>query len=213
MGASRTEEILKGGTLSVNDTSIEPHTVEERAALQAAGIGAYICPLLIKDGRFVGAFGIHSRSPRVWTPDEIALAEEVADRIWATVEHHKAEAELRANEERLAFLLRLNDALRPLERPCRRPGNARHGCSPSTSTSPVSATPSSKAVDTSSVTSTRAEFRRWRDAHCREHSVLDCARPTSEAKRPSSTTSRRIRGSRKPSGPRCRSVRSPRSSA
>ena len=50
----------------------------------------------------------------MWTPDEIALVQEVADRIWATLEHRKAEAELRANEERLAFLLRLNDALRPL---------------------------------------------------------------------------------------------------
>ena len=111
---SRTADILEGWTLSVNDTSTESHTAEERAALQAAGIGAYISPLLIKDGRFVGAFGIHSRSPRVWTPDEIALAQEVADRTWATLEHRKAEAELRANEERLAFLLRLNDAIRPL---------------------------------------------------------------------------------------------------
>jgi len=117
LGASRTQDILKGVTLSVSDTAIEPHTIEERAALQAAGIGAYICPLLIKDGRFIGSFGIHSRSPRVWTPDEISLAQEVADRIWATLEHHKAEAELRANQERLAFLLRLNDALRPLSDP------------------------------------------------------------------------------------------------
>ena len=117
MGGSRIEEILEGGTLSVSDTSIEPHTTAERSALQAAGIGAYICPLLVKDGRFVASFGIHSRLPRVWTPDEIALAQEVADRIWATLEHHKAEAELRANEDRLAFLLRLNDALRPLSDP------------------------------------------------------------------------------------------------
>ena len=70
---SRTADILEGWTLSVNDTSSESHTAEERAALQAADIGAYVCPLLIKDGRFVGAFGVHSRSPRVWTPDEIAL--------------------------------------------------------------------------------------------------------------------------------------------
>jgi PAS domain S-box-containing protein len=114
LAGSRTADILKGWTLSVNDTSTEPHTPEERAALEAADIKAYICPLLIKDGRFVGAFGIHSRSPRVWTPDEIALVQDVADRIWATLEHRKAEAELRANETRLAFLLRLNDALRPL---------------------------------------------------------------------------------------------------
>ena len=117
LAGSRTEEILKGGTLFVNDTSTEPHTPAEREALQAAGIGAYICPLLVKDGRFVGAFGIHSREPRVWTADEIALMQDVADRIWATVEQRKAEAELRANEERLAFLLRLNDALRPLSEP------------------------------------------------------------------------------------------------
>ena len=111
---SHMADILKGWTLSVNDTSTESHTAEERAALEAAGIKAYIGPLLLKDGRFVGAFGIHSRSPRVWTPDEIALVQEVADRVWATLEHRKAEGELRANEERLAFLLRLNDALRPL---------------------------------------------------------------------------------------------------
>ena len=111
---SRTADILEGWPLSVDDIATGPHTAEERAALQAAEIGAYACPLLIKDGRFAGAFGVHSRSPRVWTPDEIALIQEVADRIWATLEHRKAEAELRANEERLAFLLRLNDVVRPL---------------------------------------------------------------------------------------------------
>jgi PAS domain S-box-containing protein len=117
LGGSRTADILKGGTAIVNDTSGPPHTPEEIASLQAAGIGAYLCPLLIKDGRFIGSFGIHSRKPRVWTSDEIALAEEVADRIWTTLEYRKAEADLRANEERLAFILRLNDALRPLVDP------------------------------------------------------------------------------------------------
>jgi PAS domain S-box-containing protein len=114
LGGSRTADILKGWTLSVNDTAVEAHTAEESAALQAVSIRAYICPLLVKDGRFAAAFGIHSSSPRVWTRDEIALVEEVADRTWATLEHRRAEAELRANEERLAFLLVLNDALRPL---------------------------------------------------------------------------------------------------
>jgi len=114
---SRTEEILQGGALVANDTSVEPHTVAEREALRAVGIGAYLCPLLVKDGRFVGAFGVHSREPRVWTAKELALVQDVADRIWATLAHRKAEAELRTNEERLAFLLRLNDALRPLSDP------------------------------------------------------------------------------------------------
>jgi PAS domain S-box-containing protein len=117
LGGSRIEEILNGGTLFVNDTSTERHTAAEREALQAAGIGAYICPLLVKDGRFVGAFGIHSREPRVWMADEFALVQDVADRIWTTLEYRRVEGELRANEERLDFLLRLNDALRPLSDP------------------------------------------------------------------------------------------------
>jgi PAS domain S-box-containing protein len=114
MPGSRTADILNGWTLSVNDTAAESHTPEERAALEAASIGAYICPLLIRNGRVAGAFGVHNRSPRVWAHDEIALVQEVADRIWATLEHWGAEAELRANQDRLAFLLQLNDAIRPL---------------------------------------------------------------------------------------------------
>ena len=129
MVGSRTADILKSSTLSVDDTASGSHTAEEYEALQAAGIGAYACPLLIKDGHFVGAFGVHSRSPRVWTADEIALIEEVADRIWGTLEHRKAEAELRANQERLTFLLRLNDAVRPLSDPAAiQETAARHLC-------------------------------------------------------------------------------------
>ena len=114
LGGSRTEEILRGWTMAVNDTSSEAHTPEEREALAAASIRAYICPLLIKDGRFAAAFGVHSNSPRAWTQDEITLVQDAGDRIWAALEHRKAEMELRANHQRLAFLLRLNDALRPL---------------------------------------------------------------------------------------------------
>ena len=114
LGGSRAADILQGETLVVNDTAVPPHTREETALLQASGVGAYICPLIVKDGRFIGTLGIHSRKPRVWTRDDVALVEEVADRLWTTLEHRRAEADLRENEERLAFLLRLNDALRPL---------------------------------------------------------------------------------------------------
>ncbi len=117
LAGSRLADILKGGTLSLNDTSTEAHTPEEREQLRAAGMGAYICPLLVKDGRFISAFGTYNRLPRVWTPDEIALVEEVARQSWTLLDHRRAEAELRAREERLAFLLQLNDAVRPLADP------------------------------------------------------------------------------------------------
>jgi PAS domain S-box-containing protein len=114
---SRGDEFERGGILVSDDTATDPLTAPERQALQAAEIGAYLGPILIKDGRVVGGMGIHSRTPRVWTADEVALVQNVADRIWATLEQRKAEAALLASEERLFFLLQLNDALRPLSDP------------------------------------------------------------------------------------------------
>ena len=113
---SRISDILQGRTLVSHDT-LEGREPKERTGLQALGIGACVSPVLVKDGRLTAAFSVQSLQPRTWTPDEIDLVEEVADRIWATLEHRRAEGELRANEERLAFLLRLNDALRPLKDP------------------------------------------------------------------------------------------------
>ena len=178
----------------VNDTSAEPHTAAEREALQAAGIGAYICPLLVKDGRFVGSFGIHSREPRVWTADEIALAQDVADRIWATLEHRKAEAELRANEERLEFLLRLNDALRPLSDP----GDVQETAARLLGQH-LGATRVGYAEFDGGEYTIRREYTAGCRAARRTHrraspSARRCARRSGAARPSSSTTCRRIRG-------------------
>ena len=213
LGGSRTADILKGWTLSVNDTSTESHTPEERAALEAADIKAYICPLLIKDGRFVGAFGIHSRSPRVWTPDEIALVQEVADRIWTTLEHRKAEAELRANEERLAFLLRLNDAVRPLSDAGGHPGNC---CTASLRVSWRSPRRLCGARGPRVHHSPRARPRRRaarRNAPASRRARHRLARRSGAARRSLSATCRRISGSAMTTGRRSGRGRSRRLSA
>ena len=114
---SLAEDIARGGMLIVYDTETDPRTAAEREALRSIDIRAYVCPILIKDGRPVGAMAIHSQTPRAWTAGEIALVENVADRLWGTLEQRKAEAALRASEERLYFLLQLSDALRPLSDP------------------------------------------------------------------------------------------------
>ena len=116
-GGSRADEIRRGGILVSNDTASGPRTAAEREALHAAAIGAHVSALLTKDGRLVGALAVHSRIAREWTQDEITLVQDVADRIWAALEQRKAEAALRASEERLFFLLRLSDALRTLSDP------------------------------------------------------------------------------------------------
>ncbi|HVF97716.1 MAG TPA: PAS domain S-box protein, partial [Flavisolibacter sp.] len=56
---------------------------------------------LLKGGRWVATFGMHSNVPRKWTETDIWLLEETAERTWAAVERAKAEKALRRSEERL----------------------------------------------------------------------------------------------------------------
>jgi len=110
-------EFQRDGVLVVSDTRTDPRTASVREALEAVQVGAYLMPPLIKDDRFVGAFAVHSRAPRIWTEDEVVLSREVADRVSLVLEQRRAEAALRAGGERLTFLLGLNDALQPLNDP------------------------------------------------------------------------------------------------
>jgi len=114
------EALRSGQVLVVRDTATDPRTANARDALKSADIGAFITPLLVKDGRYVGAFGVHSRTPRQWTQSEITLVREVAERIWAALEQCRAEEALRDSEARLDFLLKLNDVLQPLSDPAAR---------------------------------------------------------------------------------------------
>jgi PAS domain S-box-containing protein len=87
-----------GRTVSVSDVAADPNlSSAERAAFAAVQISAHIAIPLIKGGEFVAGLGIHTFAPRVWTPDEIAIAEEVAERTWAALERARAEAVVAAN--------------------------------------------------------------------------------------------------------------------
>jgi PAS domain S-box-containing protein len=88
------------------DLSLSP---AERAAYATIQIGAYIAIPLIKDGEFVAGLAVHSSTPRVWTPDEIAIAEEVAERTWAALERARAEAALRESEAKYRTLFQSID--------------------------------------------------------------------------------------------------------
>jgi PAS domain S-box-containing protein len=94
------EELLNayrtGYTSSVSDVTAEPNlSPEQRSAYAAVQIRAHIGIPLIKNGEFVAGLAVHSASPRVWLSQEIALAEEVAERTWAAVERARAETALR----------------------------------------------------------------------------------------------------------------------
>jgi signal transduction histidine kinase/ActR/RegA family two-component response regulator len=64
-------------------------------------IAALVGVMLLKGGRLVAAFGVNTSTPRVWTPMEVQLIREVAERTWAAVERAHAEAQLRKAHDTL----------------------------------------------------------------------------------------------------------------
>ena len=73
-------------------------TAEEKRAFASVDVASYITVPLVKDGVFVAGLTVHSARPRAWTPTELAICEDTAERTWAAVERVRAEAALRASE-------------------------------------------------------------------------------------------------------------------
>lgn len=74
---------------------------EERASSKALGMRAMLASTLRRGaGNPVCSMMAVSSRPRHWSPDEIALVEEAAERTWAAVERARAESELRRADER-----------------------------------------------------------------------------------------------------------------
>lgn len=78
----------------------------EREAFASLQIRSYVAVPLVKGGVFVAGLAVHAASVREWTPTEVAIVQETAERTWAAVERVRAEAALRQSEERSAFVRR-----------------------------------------------------------------------------------------------------------
>ncbi|MBW4463634.1 MAG: PAS domain S-box protein [Nodosilinea sp. WJT8-NPBG4] len=86
-------------------------TIDQQSAYATMQIKAYIGIPLIKHGEFVAGLAVHTVSPRAWTPDEVALAQEVAERIWSAIERAQIEANLRRSEAEFRIISNAAPAL------------------------------------------------------------------------------------------------------
>ena len=102
-GGGKVADYRSGETRVVHNTNMDVHNQPaDNANFAAFHIRAGIGAPLIKDGDFIANLVVHMDAPRDWTPDEVALVEETAQRTWAAVERARAEAALRESEARLA---------------------------------------------------------------------------------------------------------------
>ena len=105
-GRAAMDEFRAGRTLVVGDVAADPRLSETaREATLALGVGAYVLTPVVRGGRGVALFVVHSAAARDWTGAEVALVEETAERTWEAVSRAEAEAELRASEERYRLLV------------------------------------------------------------------------------------------------------------
>jgi len=106
-GSAVQEALLAGRTIVEADALHEPdRSAAERAAFESIDVRAHVAVPLVKGGRFVAGLTVQSAEPRPWTPKEIGIIEETAERTWAAVERARVEDALRQSEERSAFVRR-----------------------------------------------------------------------------------------------------------
>ena len=87
------------------NTAIDPiFNAEERRALQSHHIRAHVAVPLVKEGVWVGTLGVQCVAPRQWTPLEIELVQEAAERIWAAVQYALAAKALKSSEDQYRTL-------------------------------------------------------------------------------------------------------------
>jgi PAS domain S-box-containing protein len=76
-------------------------SAEARGGLQSREVGAFIDVVLFQEEEWVGLLAVQSATPRVWTPAEESLVQEVGERIKPAIERAHAEVRLRELNETL----------------------------------------------------------------------------------------------------------------
>lgn len=105
-GPALLQDLVAGRTVVRPDIACDPTlTPSERQAHAALDLAATVNVPLVKAGRLSAVFFVHANTPRHWTPEEVALFEDVAERIHADVERARAEARLLKTQAQLVAAL------------------------------------------------------------------------------------------------------------
>jgi signal transduction histidine kinase len=108
-GAANIRRLRAGRTSVFDDVQDAPDMAD--IALGPAEIRAILAVPLIRDGRLSAVLYLNHRTPRRWSPYDVALAEDVAARIWDAVARAQAEQFLREETRALETLNRIGSAL------------------------------------------------------------------------------------------------------
>ena len=94
-------ELRAGRAVWVDDAATDPRFAEGGGSFAATGARSGLMVPLLEGGRILAVLYAHRAAARRWRDGELALAREVAESAWETAGRMRAEAALRASEERL----------------------------------------------------------------------------------------------------------------
>lgn len=94
------EAMTAGQTVAIADTATDPRTAANAAGFAAIQVGAVAIVPLFRSGRLRAFITVQSVTPRDWSPSDIQLVEEIADRAWSEVERTRAQTETLESEAR-----------------------------------------------------------------------------------------------------------------
>ncbi|WP_034388528.1 HAMP domain-containing sensor histidine kinase [Deinococcus sp. YIM 77859] len=90
------DDLRAGRTVRIEDTRDPALARPDLAAIAEVGVTALLSVPLIVGGTLVVNLSVHQHAARRWTEGEVALVQEVAERLWADLVRARAEAALRA---------------------------------------------------------------------------------------------------------------------
>jgi PAS domain S-box-containing protein len=91
-----------GQVFILNDSGHDKRA--DAAAHARIGVRAVLAVPFIRDGHWVGTASVTNAQPRIWRDEEIALFQEIANRLFSRIERARAEEALRQSEEKYRTL-------------------------------------------------------------------------------------------------------------
>lgn len=99
------DDLRMGNAVVIENIQTSPRFNDaQRQAYLEFGLMAYLSVPLIKSGKLEAILTVQESSPRHWTPDEILLVFETAQRTWADVERARLTRLLMARDSKLTAL-------------------------------------------------------------------------------------------------------------
>jgi PAS domain S-box-containing protein len=102
LGAAMVEGVQRGGPFWITDVASDSRTAPQAAAYTRLAARALLAVPLRASARGQGLLVLTQAAPRRWRDGDVALAEDIAERIWSAIERSDAEASRRRAEAALS---------------------------------------------------------------------------------------------------------------